>query len=165
MKLQHVPLSASPTIPEIENTVHHICFTSLELQKREGGEQKSEFTKSTLREQLNWVSFFVFFLSWRPAKPPSQLIFHKSSCPQRWGPGRKMKAGSCLVILLLTFWFVCKVGSCGGGSNCCRCAVLHLVYSAGAKLVDPVGINPVDPALVKVDEEHHVCRGGKKNNC
>lgn len=61
MKLQHVPLSASPTIPEIENTVHHICFTSLELQKREGGEQKSEFTKSTLREQLNWVSFFFFF--------------------------------------------------------------------------------------------------------
>lgn len=73
-----------------------------------------------------------------------------------------MKAGSRLVILLLTFWFVCEVGSCGGGSNCCRCAVLHLVYSAGAKLVDPVGINPVDPALVKVDEEHHVWRGGKK---
>lgn len=71
-----------------------------------------------------------------------------------------MKAGSRSVILLLPFWFVCDVGSCGGGSNCC--AVLHLVYSTGAKLVDPVGVNPVDPALVKVDEEHHIWGAGKK---
>lgn len=73
-----------------------------------------------------------------------------------------MKAGSLSVILFLPFWFVCDVGSCGGGSNRCRCAVLRLVYSAGAKLVDPVGINPVDPALVKVDEEHHIWRVEEK---
>lgn len=72
------------------------------------------------------------------------------------------KAGS--VILLLPFWFVCDAGSCGGGSGHRRRAVLHLVDAAGAELVDPVGINPVDPALVKVDEEHHIWRAGKKKN-
>lgn len=70
-----------------------------------------------------------------------------------------MKAGS--VILLLPFWFVCDAGSCGRGSVYRRRAVLHRVGSAGAELVDPVGINPVDPALVKVDEEHHIWRAGK----
>lgn len=59
---------------------------------------------------------------------------------------------SCLIILLLAFWLVCD----GAGRVCC--VVLSVVSSAGAKFIDPVGIDPIDPALVKVDEEHHICR-------
>lgn len=72
-----------------------------------------------------------------------------------------MKAGSRLIVLLLPFWFVCDAGSCAGGSADRRCAVLDLVHSTGAVLVDPVGIHPVDPALVQVDEEHHIWSGGE----
>lgn len=74
----------------------------------------------------------------------------------------EMKAGSRLIVLLLPFWFVCDAGSCAGGSGDCRCAVLHLVHSTGAVLVDPVGIDPVDPTLVKVDEEHHIWSVGER---
>lgn len=73
-----------------------------------------------------------------------------------------MKAGSRLIVLLLPFWFVCDAGSCAGGSGDCRRAVLHLVHAAGAVLIDPVGIDPVDPALVKVDEEHHIWSVGER---
>lgn len=70
-----------------------------------------------------------------------------------------MRVGSRLIILLLPFWFVCD---CSGGSIWGRgcCVVLGVVYSAGTELVDPVGIDSIDPALVKVDEEHHICRRG-----
>lgn len=68
--------------------------------------------------------------------------------------------GSRLIILLLPFWFVCD---CSGGGIWRRgcCVVLGVVYSAGTELVDPVGIDSIDPALVKVDEEHHICRRGQ----
>lgn len=79
---------------------------------------------------------------------PSPPNFHKSSSPQQW---RKIRAWCCLIVLLLPLWFVCDAG----GGSVCR-VVLSVVYSAGAKLVDPVGIDPIDPALVKVDEEHHI---------
>lgn len=64
---------------------------------------------------------------------------------------------SCLIVLLLPLWFVCDGGGRSGSSVCtvCSCCVVR-AYSAGAKLVDPVGIDPIDPALVKVDEEHHI---------
>lgn len=138
-----------------------------------GGRQKFEFTKSTLREQLNWVVFFSFSYSCIGV----QLNFLPSlffTSPRAlsgevgdkgWGWGSELKAGSCLIVLLLPFWFVCDAGSCAGGSSYRRCAVLHLVRAAGAKLVDPVGVDPVDPALVKVDEEHHIWSaegGGEK---
>lgn len=73
-------------------------------------------------------------------------------------------ARSCLIVLLLPLWFVCDGGGlsvCGGG-GCAWRVVLSVVYSAGAELVDPVGIDPIDPTLVKVDEEHHICRSGNR---
>lgn len=66
-----------------------------------------------------------------------------------------------LIILLLLLWFVCD-GSRGGIWHGGCCVVLSMVYSTGTELIDPVGINPIDPALVKVDEEHHICVRGQK---
>lgn len=58
----------------IQNTVHHGLFYFTWTAKREGMEQKEEFTKSTLNmilcgstqksEQLNCI--FFFFLKWCP---------------------------------------------------------------------------------------------------
>lgn len=80
--------------------------------------------------------------------------------PQQWGPGRRVEAGgSGLVILLLPLWFVRDGGGCVGSSDR-RCGVI--LDSAGAELVDPVGIDPIDPALVKIDEENHIWTGEER---
>lgn len=106
------------------------------------------------REELNCIFFlFSFEAASMTAKRscPSLPNFYKSSSPHQSGSWGKISARSSLIVLLLLLWLVCD-----GGSICC--AALGMVKSTGAKLVDPVGIDSIDPALVKVDEENHICR-------
>lgn len=112
-------------------------------------------------EQLNCLFFpFFVFLKWRPG----QLNNNFTPCPYFTSllalSGESAQGGRqrlCSVIFLLPLWFVRVGHSCS--RSCVRhcLIVLHLVHSAGAELIDPVGIHPVDPALVQVDEEHYVC--------
>lgn len=109
-----------------------------------GSTQKSEGTV-----ELHFFFFVVASMTAKRQTPFAAYFPHVLFTPA----GRQIWAWFCLILLLILLWFVRD----GGGSSICRCCVvLRLVYSAGAKLVDPVGIDPIDPALVKVDEEHHV---------
>lgn len=82
----------------IQNTVHHILFYFTWTAKWEGGEQKWEFTKSTLNmifcgstqksERTVELHFFVVASMTAKQQLSSLPNFHKSSCPLQRVPGR-----------------------------------------------------------------------------
>lgn len=106
----------------------------------------------------------LFYEYWRPWLH-SLSASYESFTPSTDEEGGRLCYGHALVILLLPLWFVCD---CCRHRGCCFsfCGfVLSVVHSTGAKLVDSVGIHPINPALIEVNKEDNICGSRKKLWC